>query len=95
MMSGQVSAEIGRWYRFTNRMNSFEVVAIDFNEQSVEVQCFDGSIEQIEFNLWKATCSTQISPPEDWSGPYASERDDQPFNDYAVNEALSLLDRAS
>jgi len=95
MMSGQVSAEIGKWYRQLENANLFEVVAIDYDEQVIEIQYFDGNIEEIEFDGWKAIIPQQIAPPEDWTGPYEIERDDPVFNSYAVSEALIQLDKAS
>ena len=93
MMSGQVSAEISHWYRPKESQNLFEVVAIDFDDQSIEIQYFDGSVEEIEFAGWKTLVPTEISPPEDWTGAYEFERADPSFNAYAVSEALVRKDR--
>ena len=88
MMSGQVTAEIGHWYRSLNSDELFEVVAIDYDEQLIETQYFDGNIEEIEFNGWKVLFPVEIAPPEDWTGPYEIDVDDTAFNSYAINEAL-------
>ncbi len=93
MMSGQISAEIGRWYRPFNGNDLFEVVAIDFDEQNIEVQHFDGEIEEIDFNGWKTIIPVETAPPEDWTGPYEIDRQDPAFNDYAINEALISLEQ--
>lgn len=95
MMSGQVSAEIGHWYRSFDTRAIFEVVAIDYDEQTIEIQDFDGDISQIEFTGWKTIIPLEISPPEDWTGPYEIEREDPTFNAYAIDEALTHLDKAS
>ncbi len=92
MMSGQVSAEIGHWYRPIDNHNLFEVVAIDYEEQTIEIQNFDGNIEEMEFTGWKVLIPYEISPPEDWTGPYEIERDDPAFNTYAINEALKQIE---
>ena len=43
---------VGQWYRgATNEL--FEVVAIDDEDQTIEVQYFDGSITEMEFNRAK------------------------------------------
>ena len=76
MMSGQVSAEIGHWYRPIDNDNLFEVVAIDYDEQMIEIQNFDGNIEEMEFTGWKALIPVEIAPPEDWTGPYEIARED-------------------
>ena len=95
MMSGQVSAEIGHWYRPIENDNLFEVVAIDYDEQLIEIQNFDGNIEEMEFTGWKALIPVEIAPPEDWTGPYEIDREDPAFNSYAIDEALVQLERAS
>ncbi len=95
MMSGQVTAEIGHWYRPINNDCLFEVVAIDYDEQMIEIQNFDGNIEGMEFTGWKALIPVEVAPPEDWSGPYEIDREDPAFNSYAINEALVQLEKAS
>ncbi len=88
MMSGQVNAEIGHWYKGYENDQVFEVVAIDYEEQTIEIQNFDGDISQIEFIGWKGLFPTEVAPPEDWTGPYEIDVDDTAFNTYALNEAL-------
>ncbi len=95
MMSGQISAEIGHWYRPIDNDNLFEVVAIDYDEQMIEIQNFDGNIEEMEFTGWKVLIPVEIAPPEDWTGPYEIDREDPAFNSYAIDEALIQLEKAS
>jgi hypothetical protein len=92
MMSGEISAEIGQWYRPLNNNDLFEVVAIDYEDQSIEIQYFDGEIEELEFSGWKTLIPLKTAPPEDWTGPYEIDRQDPSFNDYAINEALMQLE---
>lgn len=93
MMSGQISAEIGHWYRPMNNDSLFEVVAIDYDEQCVEIQYFDGEIEELDFSGWKTLVPIEAAPPEDWTGPFEIDRQDPAFNEYAINEALMSIDR--
>jgi hypothetical protein len=93
MMSGQVTAEIGHWYRPFNSQSMFEVVAIDFDEQTIEIQYYDGEIAELDFTAWKTVIPLEAATPEDWTGPYEIERQDPAFNDYAINEALQQLER--
>jgi hypothetical protein len=93
MMSGQVSAEIGHWYRPMNNDNLFEVVAIDYDEQMIEIQDFGGNIDEMEFNGWKTLIPIEIAPPEDWTGPYEFDNEDTAFNVYALNEALQQIEK--
>ena len=42
---------VGQWYRGgTNEL--FEVVAIDDKDETIEVQYFDGTVTEIDFDAW-------------------------------------------
>ena len=66
---------IGTWYRRPNG-SLFEVVAVDSNDATVEVQFFDGTIDEIEFDVWTDLLIEAVGAPEDWSGSYDLDRDD-------------------
>jgi len=93
MMSGQISAEIGHWYRSITSEALFEVVAIDFDDQSIAIQYFDGEIAELDFTGWKTLVPVESAPPEDWTGPFEIDRQDPAFNEYAMNEALISLEQ--
>ena len=62
---------VGQWYRgVTNEL--FEVVAIDDEDETIEVQYFDGSITELDFESWSEQWSggdiEVADAPEDWSG---------------------------
>ena len=42
---------IGEWYRRTGG-DSFEVVAIDPDDRTIEIQYFDGTIEETDLDEW-------------------------------------------
>ena len=62
---------IGDWYSLRGG-ELFEVVAVDDDSSTVEVQYFDGTLEEIELDDWYAQCSSgeiqEAEPPEDWTG---------------------------
>ena len=62
---------IGDWYSLRGG-ELFEVVAVDEDSSTVEVQYFDGTVEEIELDDWYTQCSAgeieEAEPPEDWSG---------------------------
>ncbi len=67
---------VGGWYRDAGG-RSFEIVAIDEDAGSIEVQYFDGAVEEYELETWYELEVEPTAPPEDWSGPYDDlERDD-------------------
>ena len=62
---------IGAWYRLDGG-ESFEVVAYDADDGTVEIQYFDGTVEEMDIEDWETqdeeTRLEEVEPPEDWSG---------------------------
>jgi hypothetical protein len=61
---------IGNWYRDQETGNDFEVVAIDEDAQTIEIQYFDGEVEELDLDAWYELPIEAIEAPEDWSGPF-------------------------
>jgi hypothetical protein len=72
--------EVGEWYR-TQAGTTLEVVAIDNEDRTVEVQYFDGTVEEFELSDWEAQCARgeikEAEAPEDWSGSVDVDDEDQ------------------
>lgn len=72
-------AAVGDWYRRTNG-DLFEVVAIDDDDETIDIQHFDGTIEEIDFDSWESQCQDKafeaVEAPEDWSGSVDMEPED-------------------
>ena len=66
---------VGDWYQDASGEN-FEVIALDEDQQTVEIQYFDGAIDECDFDTWRDLDVTGMEPPEDWSGPLDIERVD-------------------
>jgi hypothetical protein len=62
---------IGSWYRIQGG-ESFEVVAFDEDDGTIELQYFDGTVEEMDLEDWQAEKDTgaleEVEPPEDWTG---------------------------
>src|SRR4051812_49051957 len=73
---------IGHWYRIQGS-DSFEVVAVDDDDGTIELQYFDGTVEEMDIEDWQAEKEAgaleEIEPPEDWTGSVDvdAEDDDQ------------------
>lgn len=67
--------DIGHWYQDGLRTSMFEVVAVD-KDGGVEIQHFDGEIEELDLDSWYELELVEIPPPEDWSGPYEMSKED-------------------
>ena len=69
--------EIGRWYRRADG-RVFEVVAVDDNDGTIEIQYFDGTISESEPENWLALRPEPAEAPEDWSGSVDVNAEDLP-----------------
>lgn len=62
---------IGDWYRLTGG-ELFEVVALDEDDGTIEIQYFDGTIEEMDVEDWDTQWDEgaleSAEAPEDWSG---------------------------
>ena len=66
---------IGEWFRRTGG-DSFEVVAIDRDDRTIEIQYFDGTVEEIEVDEWLEDEIEACEAPEDWTGSVDVEPED-------------------
>lgn len=66
---------VGDWY-MTPSGDSFEVVAFESDEDSIEIQYFDGAVEALDMETWLDISARPIEPPEDWSGSMDVSRED-------------------
>jgi len=70
---------IGDWYRYSGG-ELFEVVAIDEDEGTIEIQHFDGTVEELDFDDWATSWHDReietAAAPEDWSGSVDMDAED-------------------
>ena len=66
---------IGHWFRRPNG-TLFEVVAIDEVGGTVEIQQFDGTIDESDIERWPELLLAEVSAPEDWSGSVDMDPED-------------------
>jgi hypothetical protein len=88
--------EIGQWFRRPNGTR-FEVVAVDESGRTVEIQQFDGTIDELDIERWPELLLVEVSPPEDFSGSLdmdPEDSDDHSDNDTAngFHNPLAFLD---
>ncbi len=72
--------EIGAWYRLRSG-ESFEVVAVDEDDGTIEMQAFDGTVEEMDIEDWEAQRASgeieNAQAPEDWSGSVDIDEEDE------------------
>ncbi len=71
---------IGNWYRLSGG-ELFEVVAIDDDEGTIDIQYFDGTVEEMDRDDWETQWDDGVleaaEAPEDWSGSVDVEGGDE------------------
>ena len=78
---------IGNWYRRPGG-GLFEVVAIDDDDATIEVQHYDGTVVEHDLEAWNEMLLIEAEPPEDWSGSLDMDRED-----YGVDRDERAADR--
>jgi len=81
-MPTELDPIVGNWYRHLDKGQLFSVVSVDEQNHVIEVQHFDGDIEEIESANWYAMELELSDAPEDWSGPIDNvEHDDTGYSE--------------
>jgi hypothetical protein len=72
--------DIGNWYRFTGS-DLFEVVAVDEDDGTLEIQYFDGTVEEMDLEDWATHWEEggveTAQAPEDWTGSVDVEPEEE------------------
>lgn len=55
--------EIGAWYKDRVDRRTFEVVAVDEHEGTVDLQYFEGEVTEVDFDTWKELKAFPIAQP--------------------------------
>jgi len=81
---------VGDWYEGRDGA-LFEVVAIDSDDHTIEVQHFDGTLEEFDMDGWMALAPQETEAPEDWSGSFDIEPEDREDEVESLNTAPPWL----
>lgn len=57
-----------QWYAFIDKGQCFYIVAIDEDASTIEVQHFDGDLEEYSFDDWRELGVELSEAPENWDG---------------------------
>lgn len=88
---------IGHWYRRSNG-SLFEVVAVDAEDGTVDLQFFDGTIDEVDLEVWPNLLIEAVGAPEDWSGSVDMDPEDYSGEDdgelpLGWHDPLEMLDK--
>ena len=91
-----INPNVGAWYRRAGG-RLFEVVAIDDSALTVDVQHFDGTVDEFDLEHWYELFLEPAPAPEDWAGSLDIEKADYGVDYYERpheywNDPLDFLD---
>jgi hypothetical protein len=87
-MKSHPKPEIGNWYNHLDKGQVFRVVNVDDQADLIEIQHFDGDLEELESAEWYAMDIEPAAQPEDWTGPIDDvETDDLGYSETAMKDA--------
>jgi len=77
-MSTRLPPEVGLWYAHRDKGQIFQVVAIDEHDGVIEIQNFDGDVDELDFEAWRSMALEETEQPEDWTGSVDDLETDEP-----------------
>lgn len=80
---------VGSWYHETSQHLVFEVVAIDEDAGTIELQHLDGEIDEFDAETWEELYLSEIEAPEDWRNGYELSREDSADSDAILRPSAS------
>jgi len=73
--------EVSSWYQEMNSGALFEVVAVDVDSGTIEIQHVDGEVGEYDNNTWVQLNLSPAEAPEDWRSPYELSEGDKEISD--------------
>ncbi len=76
-MPNELDPQVDQWYAHLDKGQRFYVTAINEDENTVDIQHFDGDIEELSQDEWRDLDIELSEEPENWSGALdIAEQDD-------------------
>lgn len=76
-MLNELDPRIDQWYAHRDKGQRFFVTAVDEDRDTIDIQHFDGDIEELSFQEWRNLLIELSEEPENWTGALdIAERDD-------------------
>ena len=66
-----------QWYEDLENDETFQVLKVDEDKETVEIQYLDGEIEELDIDTWAELDLELSDEPEGWSGSDAEGDDDE------------------
>ena len=68
-MTNEIDPVVDNWYMHLDKGQRFQVTDVSEADGTVEIQLFDGDLEEIELSSWYEMDIELCEEPENWSGP--------------------------
>ena len=76
-MPNELDPRIDQWYSHLDKGQRFYVTAINEEENTVDIQHFDGDLEELSLEEWRDLRIVLSEQPENWRGALdIAEKDD-------------------
>lgn len=76
-MPNEFDPRVGQWYFHKDKGQRFFVTAVNEDAGAIEIQHFDGDVEEFTLDEWRQLDIELSEEPENWSGALdISEQDD-------------------
>ncbi len=75
-MGREYEPTVGQWYEDLENEETFQVLKVDEDKETVEIQHLDGDIEEFDVDGWAELDLELTEEPEGWSGSKAEKDED-------------------
>jgi len=76
-MNNELDPIVDQWYAHLDKGQRFFVIDVDEEENTIDIQHFDGDLEELSFEEWRDLYIEVSEEPENWAGALdIAERDD-------------------
>lgn len=89
---------VGTWYLDTESSQHFEIVAIDEKQKTIEIQYYDGDIDEFDIESWGSLSLIETDTPEAVYSGYDGVsvfRDDDDFSMDDFDNPLEFIEPES
>jgi hypothetical protein len=69
-MNNRMAAVPGQWYLDGGSRDVFQIVSVDEEDGSIDIQHADGSLEETSVDAWVTRSLERCEQPEDWVGSF-------------------------
>ncbi|MFN2366662.1 MAG: DUF6763 family protein [Desulfurivibrionaceae bacterium] len=82
MVDDNIDPRIDQWYWEPTSDRTFTVIDYDEDDGVIEIQYFDGEVNELDMEEWQELAPEEVDQPEDWTGPIDKlEQDDLGYDE--------------